>query len=187
MLAPSGQIPPPWAWWENEAHHEDRSPARASRRGRRSTGSLGEEPHAELSNDLYGGLDDGVRGGQHVDHDPELPAAVVGAEGDTQEAGDAADVADQASGGRLGLQQSQAVAVIQGERMESGGTVMAGSISASSPGGSSRPPSRARKKPTRSSRSDTSAPAAQAQEGFWAVRSSSAPSSGSPCRPSGRL
>jgi hypothetical protein len=52
-----------------------------------ATTLLGEEPHAELSNHLHEGLDHDDRGDQHVDHDPELPAAVVGAEDDIQEAG----------------------------------------------------------------------------------------------------
>jgi hypothetical protein len=102
MPAPSGQISP-------------RGPLAGPSQADEDTGrpgSLGEEPHAELSNHLDEGLDHDDRGGQHVDHDPELPAAVVGAEDDAQETGDAADHADQAPGGRLGLQQSQAVAVI---------------------------------------------------------------------------
>jgi hypothetical protein len=56
--------------------------------------------------------------------------------------------------------------------MEPGGTATVVVISASSPEGSSRPPSRARKKQARSGRVDSSAPAAPAHEGFWMVKSS---------------
>ena len=64
---------------------------------------LGEKPRGELSERLRERLVDGVRGGQHIDHDPKLPAAVGRVEDDAQEARDPADVADQAPRGRLDL------------------------------------------------------------------------------------
>jgi hypothetical protein len=105
------------------------------------------------------------RGQQSIDHEAELAAAVRGAENDAQEAGDAPGVAEQGASGRLDLQESQAIALVQGEGDGTRGTATMVFISANSGGGSSRPSSRARKKRVRSGSVDTSAPAAPAHEG----------------------
>jgi len=60
-------------------------------------------------------LVDGGWGQQGIDHEAELSAAVRGAENDAQEAGDAPGVAEQGASGRLDLQESQAIALEQGE------------------------------------------------------------------------
>ena len=82
-----------------------------------------------------------------------------------EEAGDAAVVADQAPSGRLDqrhLDRHKAKAVAEARHAGVDRVV----ISASSRGGSSRPPSSARKNRSWSSRSEISAPAAHACEGL---------------------
>ena len=59
----------------------------------------------ELFNHPHEGFIYGVRGDQQVDHDAQLPAAVRGAQDHAQIAGDATELAEQAPGGRLDLEQ----------------------------------------------------------------------------------
>src|SRR5215813_4031534 len=150
-------------------------------------GYSAQKPAAERPGPLEERLVDGRRGQQGIDHETELAAAVRGAENDAQEAGDATGVAEQGARGRLDLQESQTIAVVQGEGDGTRRDRDHGRHLGQQRGGSSLSPSRARKKRVRSGSVDTSAPAAPAHEGFWTVKSSRGPSTASPCGPSGRL
>jgi hypothetical protein len=69
-----------------------------------------QQPYCERDECLVERLGHGGGGEELVRHEAKLPAAVLGAEDDGEEAGDGAVVTDQAPEGRLDHQQPQAVA-----------------------------------------------------------------------------